>query len=144
EEGEARIWDAMTGRAVTAALKHTGPVLHGSFSRAGDKVATASSDSARVWEAVTGSPITPPLKYGLGFWRHFAFFSPDGRNVLTAGGNVARIWDVAKAVPVTAPMVHGDAIYDASYSPDGQRVLTTSTDGTARLWELPANEPLAT
>ncbi len=35
---------------------------------------------------------------------------------------------------------HTDGLYGAEYSPDGSRIVTTSDDGTARLWDSAGNE----
>ena len=37
---------------------------------------------------------------------------------------------------------HADSVYIASFSPDGQRVVTASTDHTARLWDAHTGAPL--
>jgi WD40 repeat protein len=31
---------------------------------------------------------------------------------------------------------HGSTVWSASFSPDGQRVVTASDDGTARIWRI--------
>ena len=53
------------------------------------------------------------------------------------------------AAPVEYPaatdvvLVHEDDVTSASFSPDGKRILTTSSDGTARLWDAGTSAPLA-
>jgi WD40 repeat protein len=47
----ARIWDAVTGRPITAPLEHKGAVLSAAFSPDGARLVTASDDkTAQVWE----------------------------------------------------------------------------------------------
>ena len=53
---------------------------------------------------------------------------------------------IAAAFP-TAPTVltgHTDYILSAAFSPDGQRVVTASRDGTARVWDARTGHALAT
>jgi dipeptidyl aminopeptidase/acylaminoacyl peptidase len=39
-------------------------------------------------------------------------------------------------------MLHGDDVISAEFSPDGQRVVTASNDGTARLWDTLNGKPI--
>ncbi len=56
----------------------------------------------------------------------------------------AQVWDAATGQPVTAALEHDAAVYHASFSTDGRRILTESGDkeegktvrtGTARIWD---------
>jgi WD40 repeat protein len=47
----------------------------------------------------------------------------------------ARIWDIASGKAITVLPLHADGVNDASFSPDGTRVVTASRDGTARIWD---------
>jgi WD40 repeat protein len=149
--GEARVWDAQTGRALTAPLKHGDGVSRASFSPDGRRVVTASADgTARVWDAQTGEALTPPLKHGDRVYD--ASFSPDGRRVVTASADkTARVWDVQTGKPLTPPLKHGDEVWRASFSPDGRQVVTASghsssvntvkpQPGEARVWDARTGE----
>jgi WD40 repeat protein len=35
---------------------------------------------------------------------------------------------------------HADAVWKAAFAPDGQSIVSVSTDGTIRVWDLP--EPI--
>jgi serine/threonine protein kinase/WD40 repeat protein/thiol-disulfide isomerase/thioredoxin len=45
-------------------------------------------------------------------------------------------------VPLTEPLKHDGAVRYAQFSPDGQRVVTASWDGTARVWNVLTGEPI--
>src|ERR1700751_1262063 len=55
----------------------------------------------------------------------------------TTRDNTARLGDAATGKQIGEPMRHNDLVTSAKFSPDGQRVLTASTDNTARLWDFP-------
>src|SRR5262249_37703917 len=79
--GEARIWDAAPGQALTPPLKHDKVVRHAEFSADGRRVVTASADqTARVWDATTGRALTTSLPHS--YLVFFAAFSSDGRRVV--------------------------------------------------------------
>jgi len=75
--------------------------------------------------------------------------SPDGRRVLTVVQRLdappyrgaAQIWDWQNGRPLTAPMMHEAPLNFATFSPDGQQVVTVSDDKTARVWEAATGQP---
>jgi WD40 repeat protein len=66
----------------------------------------------------------------------------DRRTVLIGGGNASGsqengrvlVWDARTGKPRFAPLAHDLYVNAASFSPDGQVILSASRDGTARLW----------
>jgi hypothetical protein len=45
-------------------------------------------------------------------------------------------------VPLTRSMQHDDAVRTAEFSPDGQKLVTLSSDNTARLWDAATGKPV--
>jgi WD40 repeat protein len=73
-------------------------------------------------------------------------FSLGGRFVATGGPETARIWDTlprrfGRVLPVLRG--HVDFISDVEFSPDGGTVLTSSGDGSVRLWRTATGDQLA-
>lgn len=62
-------------------------------------------------------------------------FSPDGVLIAVALDSAVRLWDARTLEPVGAQMNHGDGVNSIRFSSDGLRLITTSSDGTCRLWD---------
>ncbi|MBL9128959.1 MAG: protein kinase, partial [Verrucomicrobiales bacterium] len=161
-DGTARVWNVHSGEPVTPPLVHSHRVVRAAWSPDGRRVATASLDwTARLWDAETGQPMGPPLLHSNAVWH--VDFDPTGRRLVTASGGAtwdpssgrvnptvrdgatfgeARIWDVETCASTVPPLRHERAVLQATFSPDGQRVLTGSSDGTARVWDANTGEPL--
>jgi WD40 repeat protein len=63
-----------------------------------------------------------------------AAFSPDGQEVVTADDKAAQVWN-ARTNQLRFTLAHGDTVYDARYSRDGARIVTSSGDGAVRIWD---------
>jgi hypothetical protein len=75
-----------------------------------------------------------------------AKLSPDGRYLAVIGvqiPGIVRVLEVATGRPVGPVLEHKNTVFDAAFSPDGQMLLTSSSDSTARLWSVPDGKPLA-
>ncbi len=64
-----------------------------------------------------------------------AGFSPDGKYAVSTGGREARIWD-ADRPRLVASLAHDKNVTYAAFSPDSSLVVTTSVDGSARVWRV--------
>jgi len=77
---------------------------------------------------------------GKGYNAHNARFVGNGRYVLTAEDNHSlKLWDGHTGQFIRSYPFHTEWIYDVSESPDGERIVTSSDDGSAIVFYLKGN-----
>jgi len=131
---EARRWDVTTQSEVMSFSPHRA-VASASFSSDQQQVVTASWDhSAKIWDATSGAPLRKLTGHTQQL--NSAVFSPvDKELVLTASDDrTARLWN-ANEERVIAMLSHPAAVRIASFSADGQSIVTGCDDGLARIWK---------
>ena len=133
----ARIWDARTGALLKVLEGHGEIVRSAAFSPDGARVVTASKDaSARIWDARTGALLKKLEGHGDG--GQLRCVQPGRRarrHLLYCNDNTARIWDANTSKVLTNFEGHKDTVWSAAFSPDGARIVTTSSDKTIRIWD---------
>jgi len=156
----AAIWDVETGQELQRLEGHAGIIYFVAFSPDGKKVATTSlDDTARIWDTESGRELQR-LRGGPNDIRDTrgvifgsavvptsivqfseVVFSPNGKYILTSGDSsgwdkIARIWDVETGKQVEVLDGHaGELILQASFSPDGKKVVTEAGGLTVRIWD---------
>jgi WD40 repeat protein/tetratricopeptide (TPR) repeat protein/tRNA A-37 threonylcarbamoyl transferase component Bud32 len=142
----ARLWEVKTGRSLWASFPHPGWHIYGvAFSPDGKLVATAANDRyVRILDAADGKVVGTPMENNDQV--NVVAFSPDGRTVaagmatVTAGKkgpDEVRLWDRRTGKTLGPDLPHDGGILAVAFSPDGKTLLSSSTDGVARLWTLP-------
>ena len=143
DRGVVHMWATATGQELSSALMmHSGPIWHIACSHDGRFFATASDDkTARLWQIVDGQVI-PSEPFVHKRRVNSVAFSLDSRLLATASSDgTTRIWDTTTGSAVTPPIPHGGFVAQVAFLPgrDHNRdFLTACTDGTVRLWRLPA------
>ena len=135
-----RLWEAASGRLVRILTGFGGTVDLAVFSPDGKRlltVAKTDTNSTSLWDVDTGK-----LAVRLPGTANGARYSPDGSVQATAHAGIAKIWDAWTGDLIVTLTGHatkkglGHAqIHNLSFGSDGRRVLTSSDDGTARLWD---------
>jgi WD40 repeat protein len=139
--GTARVWS--TGdwkqRAVLGPTRSRELVLRALPSRDGRYVVTLDLDSrARIWHGDGGRPIKTLQNVAS------VAFSPSDDELLVADGDAtARILPASGGQP-TLLRGHTDIVNDARFSPKGDLIVTSSDDGTVRVWQTATNGTVAT
>jgi WD40 repeat protein len=151
--GQARLWDAATGKVLGEPIRHgSGPIWVAAFRPDGKELVTVSweveskapewliSDrfTVRRWNAITGGPVGEPMRTGL---TYVAAYSPDGKTLVTAGIDV-RLWDAASGQLLGMPLQRGASVQTIAFTPDGRGFWAGGGDDSARLWQLPRQKDL--
>ncbi len=144
ESGEARLFEASTGRQIGPVFTHRQAVGNAVFSPDGQTLATVARSTlwsnggeVQLWEAATGRPIGSALVHRGGI--SSLAFRHDGQRLITASQDgTARIWDVATVRQLGPAFVHRGVVLLARFLGDGSTALTASGDGTVSLWDATA------
>ncbi|HEY1188050.1 MAG TPA: protein kinase, partial [Gemmata sp.] len=116
---------------------HAGKVRFVSFSPDGAKVLAIGETAVRVCDAVTGKTIAE-----LNGNASAAFFNHDGTRVVTSGTDrMACVWDAANGKQLATLKGHMGAVWFASFSRDGTKVVT-GDDSRARVWDVATAQQL--
>ncbi len=147
----AHIAETKANGEVLGRIKCPAPVTYAAFNRDNSRVLVAVGDLGAMDDATRlGSTqirsvsakddsFTTLATRGI---VSYAAFSDDGRYVLTASGALsglqgeARVWDAATGAPVTPALGHVQEVTFASFNRELTRVVTTSLDDTAIVWNI--------
>ncbi len=118
----------------------------------GDRLYTIGRDhSARLWDVASGRQIADlgPVASDFVLTGNVdrvtsAAFSPEGARLVTTQHpeGTARLWDARTGSELFAWREPGNFIWSASFSPTGERFLTTSNDASMSIWNAGTGEKL--
>jgi WD40 repeat protein len=138
------IWDTLKAERLHV-LSHSDPLNGIACSPRANRISTWGGKNAFLWKSADGAKVSEmshPSTVG------HAEFSPDGLYLVTscAAGQLnkrfAELWDGESGRALGIRLWHDDGVSDASFSPDGRRVVTASEDRTARIWDRASGEQL--
>jgi WD40 repeat protein/serine/threonine protein kinase len=166
-DSTARIWDVATGKEVHLLGGQRAPVGIAWFSPDGRRVLTISAlhyvsqgrnqsgsnpPAACLWDAATGRQIMEwrldPKDCTMRTTPFRVAFAPDSSRLVLAYGAFpdcsARVYDAANGKPIAVLKGHTQPVVSASFSPDGEQVVTGALDETARIWDAASGKLLQT
>ncbi len=132
-DGAIQLWNTATGKTGLKIQASSSGVSSAFFSKDGSRILSNSSDdTTRLWNAKTGGLIQA-IETGSGA----AGFSPDGTRFTASAANQE---DVLIFNAVTGKVLltlkgHTDYVFEAEFSKDGSRLVTSSDDQTSRIWD---------
>ena len=154
---DAHLWD-LQGNLLAVLQKEMDIILNGAnsvtqFSPNGEYIVISKrGEGTGLWDTKGNLLATFPPALS---------FSPDGRQILTGSAKTVRLWNVLDIIAIQAEKVlifqafqedvgrntaqlrvfqdQNSIFRSALFSPDSQKILTTSDDDTVRLWDLQGN-----
>jgi eukaryotic-like serine/threonine-protein kinase len=136
-----RLWNPVTGRPAGTPLTHVATMpWHyqggASFSPDGRRFVAASTDGVvTMWDTATSRQIArwQPHRSAQ---NTTVCFSPDGTRIATRNGfGDAQLWVAATGEPASPVFSDGGHVSGAAFSRSGERLVTWSRDGIARVWD---------
>ena len=134
--GEIRLWSLADETSEPRRILYSEGGAYGlSFDPSGSKLAAESgSGHTFLWD-LAGPPDANPLTLR-GAAGIDGAFHPDGRWFAAAGDRLT-LFPIERRYPIDLEG-HEDGIFDLAFLPDGSALLSTSADGTFRIWPLSA------
>ncbi|HZL38091.1 MAG TPA: protein kinase [Tepidisphaeraceae bacterium] len=134
----ARFVNVRTGSPVGRPLEHGSMVRSVALNADGTRAITGGNDQlAWVWDVKSGKPIGAPISHSHEI--RASAFAPDGMTAATSTARETRVWRVADGQILSHSTVESHVSLVA-VSPDGKRVATLASDGTAQLVRLSTAE----
>jgi WD40 repeat protein len=141
----AQLWQTSTGQRLGPPLRHAQPPNLVAFRPDGRRILTGGHAPIVQFRDIPSAWHGNLIIHASGAVSQ-VLFSPDGKLVLTVSNSAgkqgeAQVWEAATGKPRGAPVVHPEMIWAATFSPDGQTVLTAGADNRAGLLSLRTGQP---
>ena len=148
-DGMLHRWDAATGEPLksfeiyTGVLHftrgHGGAITHTTYSPDGKTIATAGADGTmQWWDAHIGDNIKTFTEYISG--SRSITYSPDEKIIAVTVGGKVNLWNASGRHLKTLKGHKEGYVAGITFSPDGDILVTGSSDKTARLWNVHTGE----
>ena len=137
EDGTIKIWDINKNKCLYTIGEHARNVWGISFSPDGQLFASGSYDKTiKIWRL--DQKICIHTLKGYDDQIGAVTFNPEGSLLATAGEGAVEIWDVASGnrLYVLEEEEHKGRVKSVAFSPDGQFLVSGSTDTTIQVWDL--------
>lgn len=138
DDGMLMIWDSSTGRKLVEFPQANDILTSVAFSPDGTRLAVGGYNLVTIYNLKTKEPVILP--HPLEFVREITI-SPDGQELAAAGDNFVRIWDIETGTENTTLRGHTEFVFAISYSSDGSKLASGSSDKTVKLWYRSGSPP---
>ncbi len=146
ERGEHRLqaFDLAKGEAIGPPFESSQVLTAAAFSACGNFAACCRSahESLAVWRPADGTAVRVPVREQPEARVRFLAFAPDRAVLAVAVDRSVLLYDLASGACIGKAM-HSGEVTTLAFEGKGQRLLSGSRDGTARVWELPRDTAAA-
>jgi len=138
----ALLWNATTGEPIGAPMRQRDTILALAFSPDGSRIVTGNRDGVvRIWDLIHDKNVGKLVRHDQKVLA--AAYGPRGLRILTRNEDKIQVRDAATGEPIGKAFRHpANRFEQAVFSPDGSRLLTSSSKPTdnLRLWDLTKGE----
>lgn len=157
-DGNVRVWDATTGRTQVVYSGHTAEVNAVAWSPDSRQIASGSSDgTVQLWDVATGKRLFTWKGHAgsvntVAWQPGTSLLSRNGARIASGGVDATvQVWTVSgkvqhgqrgrrgQAVTLQGDILvyegHSAQVTSVGWSPEGQRIASSSEDGTVQLWQ---------
>jgi WD40 repeat protein len=137
-DGTAKLWNVKDASLIGQPIKHNASVVGAVFSADSTRIITWSADRrAQLSRTDDAKPIGDFMHPVLGveFSVDSKRFVTHGQDYQNFGDQFAQIWDSVDGHPIGPHLLHSNTVVSATFTPDGQQVITCGLDASARLWD---------
>ncbi len=133
----AQVWDAATGRPITAVLPHTDTATSLDFSPDGARLLSVEMGGrTQVWDAERGTLLAACLSTNHGLVP--VRFSPDGTRFAAGGvGLAVQVYDADTGLPLVEPLPVGSGRVELAWGSNRDELFVRSGNGVLRRLEVP-------
>ena len=128
-----KIWEVASGNLLSSLNGHNNKVKFAEFNSDGSLVLSISNDSTiKIWETFSGKLIESIKEKNYITSTHF---SPDGKRIVSSSWETILIRETNSRKILHTLEGHTQGVSSVCFSLDGTLLLSTSDDGTAKIWE---------
>ncbi len=137
ETGEITVWDVLTKNKVLEIEADPRWLKSAVFTTQDSKIMTVGHDStAKLWDAETGV-----LLQAFSTRKNFislAQIDRTGRHIVLCdyASSTPTVWDANSGKLIARLVGHSDTVLYVTFDNSGSKVVTTSADGTVKMWDL--------
>jgi len=133
QDTSARVWAVGTERALVERLTEQSAAMEAHFTEDNRGLIVVCRDGA-IWKYTLALPASSMRSIAAQSSPKVTKFSPNGKFLLTAAEKNAQVLKISSA-KIVATLSPGAEIIDASWSPDGSKILTAGENLEVRVWD---------
>lgn len=145
-DGTARLWDSINGQHILTLNGHNQTLKYAQFSSDGSWAFTIDIDDILIiWDLVTGKELNRlTLKHQLitRYEPESIIIDPKGEKLVSVSDDGIVLWNMVAGTDPHQLVGHTWVVYTAMFNPQGDKIVTASGDGTARIWDAFTGEQL--
>jgi WD40 repeat protein len=135
-DGKLVLWDVAKGDTLQSIQSYDHPVLDVHFNEDETKIISASWDGTMKIHDIKSGKRIHYFDFGQLGSAYNVLWSPSDLYVFTSHGKFLKMWEVDTHAEARNFVGHSELISSLSLSADGKILLSTSRDGSTRLWDV--------